>query len=321
MGPRDMVTVTHMCHIVEVQYMEKMNRKSHIKKLDANRYVLLKTGEVKEFEKIQSRDQLQTSLYMTFKKLRYLINGNFTGAGNELHAVLTYAENMQDTERLYVDFKKFMKRLRYRFKDLTTLDYICVVEPQGRGAWHLHTLIRFNDVRNAYIANEELSALWGHGFVNVRSLKKLDNIGAYLTAYLTDLKIDYDNPNDVVKAMQYHRKEAIYKEVDGQTKAFVKGGRLHMYPPQMNLYRASRGIKMPERSRMNYKTAKKIVGPAEPTFQKTYFVKNEEFENLITKEEYNLRRSIIQDDDSNEKKQTERSEKITEGSDKNEADF
>ena len=30
----DLVTVTKMNHIVEVQHMQKMNRKAHIKKLD-----------------------------------------------------------------------------------------------------------------------------------------------------------------------------------------------------------------------------------------------------------------------------------------------
>jgi hypothetical protein len=290
LGPKDIVTVTTMCHIVEVVYMEKQNRKNHIRKLNAEQYVCLKTGEIKDFERTDHRGQLANSLRQTFKRLRYLINNNFTGAGNELHAVLTYAENMQDTEQLYTDMDKFIKRLRYRLRDKTTVDYISVVEPQERGAWHVHILLRLNDVKNAYIANTELAEIWGHGFVNVRSIKSVDNIGAYLTAYLTDLAIDYGSSADIEKAMITHGDKAVYKTVDGNEKAIIKGERIHLYPSGIKIYRTSRGIKMPERKRMRYEKAKKIVGHAEPIFEKTYDVKNDVFDSQMTIEQYNLKR-------------------------------
>ena len=107
-----LVTVTDMGHLVEVQYVQRKNSKQTIQKLDAHRYMVLSTGEVKEFQKSTDRSQLANSFKKSMKRLRYLINNNFSGAANELFTTLTYAENMTDRERLYKDVDKFLKRLR-----------------------------------------------------------------------------------------------------------------------------------------------------------------------------------------------------------------
>lgn len=283
----DLVTVTKMNHIVEVQHMEKMNTKCHIKKLDKDRFLELSTGEIKEFSHIENRSESFNSLRQTFKKLRYLINNNFAGAGNELHVILTYAENMRDTERLYKDFKRFMTRLKRFYKEKTTIDYISVVEPQERGAWHCHLLLRFNDLDKVFIENKVLADLWGHGFVTVKSLKNVDNIGAYLSAYLADVELTDEN---VLKALSNNSAIKIV-QVDGKQKKFIKGGRLHMYPSGMNLFRRSKGIKMPERETMRYEKIKKIVGSAKPTYSKSIEINNEDFQNTIHYEQYNLKRT------------------------------
>ena len=292
----DIVTVTKMNHIVEVQHMDKMNIRANIKKLDKNRYVDLRTGEIKEYKHFENRSQSENSLKQTFKKLRYLINNNFTGAKNELFITLTYEENMTYTERLYTDFDKFIKRLRYKYRDRSTIDYISVVEPQDRGAWHCHVLFRFNDLKTIYIPNKfedkkpvdaPLYELWGHGWVTIRSLKNVDNVGAYLSAYLTDIELNEDTSQDVINKTLNEEHRTI-KTIDN--KKYIKGGRLHLYPPGMNLYRTSRGIKKPDRMKMKYKNAKKIVGSAKPHYFKSYDIKLDDFENTISYLQYNLKR-------------------------------
>ena len=47
----DVVTVTRMGHITEIQYMQKMNRSATIKKLSKDEYCDLATGEIKEFKR------------------------------------------------------------------------------------------------------------------------------------------------------------------------------------------------------------------------------------------------------------------------------
>ena len=280
------VTVTQAGSIVEVQYMEKMNHTATIKKINANEYVDLSTGEIKEFQHIENRSQSYKSLRATFKKLRYLINNNFCGRKNELFITLTYEENMTDTKRLYEDMKNFMKRLKYQFKNSTTVDYLSVVEPQQRGAWHVHLLLKFNDLSSVFIPSSELATLWGHGFVKIKRVDGVDNIGAYLTAYLADLEL---TPETMAVAFQTGH-DVVEKDVDGQKKAFIKGGRLHMYPPGMNLFRKSKGIAYPEREMMTYAGAKKIVGSAEPHYKKKYEIQADDFSNTLIFEQYNLKR-------------------------------
>lgn len=291
--PDSVVKVTKMNHIIEVQHMEKMNRKNNIKKLDKDRYVDIGTGEIREFEHSENRKGNLNSLRQTFKKLRYLINNNFIGQANELHVTLTYKANMTDSKQLYKDFQNFMDRLRYNYKKTSSIDYLTVVEPQGRGAWHCHVLIRFNDLDKVYIKNKDLRELWGLGFVTIKSLKDVDNIGAYLSAYLADIELDmskFESGEYDYKAFMGNEFEVATKTVDGVEKKFIKGGRLHMYPPGMNLYRKSKGIVPPDRDEVRYRDIKKIVGSAKPHYQKSYHIENDDFENTITFIQFNTKR-------------------------------
>jgi hypothetical protein len=281
------VKVTKMNHIIEVQHMEKVNRKANIKKLDSDTYLDISTGEIKEFQHSENRQQNINSLRQTFKKLRYLINNNFTGSGNELHGILTYKANMTDTKQLYKDFQNFIDRLRYAYKKQTTIDYLVVVEPQGRGAWHCHVLLRFNELDKVFIKNKDLRALWGLGFVTVKSLNEVDNIGAYLSAYLADVELSEETVGQVIS----QGCEIAVKVVEGQEKKFVKGGRLHMYPNGMNLYRKSKGILEPERVEMPFREIKKVVGAATPNYQKSITIQDGEFENTIQYVQYNMKRT------------------------------
>lgn len=285
-SPDAIVTVTQMNHLTEIQYMEKMNRAVAIKKLNKDEYVNLATGEIKEYQHIENRSESYNSLRQTFKKIRYLINNNFTGKPNELFVTLTYAENMTDTNRLYADIKKFMMKLRYKYNDVSDIDYLSVIEPQGRGAWHIHMLLRFNALSSVFVPSHELAELWGHGFIKIERIQNVDNIGAYLSAYLADVELTSDNIYNAVT----EDREIVEKEVDGVRKQFVKGGRLHMYPSGMNLYRKSKGITFPERKKMTYKNAKKIVGSGQPHYSKKYEIESDEFSNTIAFEQYNSKR-------------------------------
>jgi len=288
--PKEKVTVTDMGHIIEIQHLEKRNYKQHIQKIDKDHYVLLETGELLEFQKSDNRGENENSLRKTFKNMRYLINNNFTGRGNELHVTLTYKANMQDSKQLYVDFQNFFDRLRYKYKKETTIDYLTVVEPQGRGAWHCHVLMRFNDLDTIFIKNSELRQIWGLGWLTIKSLKNVDNIGAYLSAYLADVELTDSLDSNSVNVVLTEERQIVTKVVDGNEKKFIKGGRLHMYPPGMNLYRKSKGIVEPDKQEMKFKDVKKVVGSTKPHYQKAYHIQNDDFENTISFLQYNTKR-------------------------------
>ena len=277
--PDDKVTLTVMNHIIEVQHLEKMNTKIHIKKLDKNRYMVIDTGEIREFEQSETRADNENSLRQTFKKLRYLINNNFIGAPNELFITLTYAEQTRDYNKICTDFNRFNTRLKRYLKGTTTFDYINVIEPHQSGNFHLHLLLRLNDVKRAYIPSHDLARMWEQGYVKIQSLEGVDNIGAYLTAYLTDIEIDPETDTT---------ERADIKEVKG--KKYVKGARLHFYPVGLNIFRKSRGIQYPERQITKYKNIKKVAGLTTPHYQTQKTIQIGDFTNTITFEEYNLQR-------------------------------
>ena len=286
-SPDSIVTVTEMNHLTEIQFMEKMNNQANIKKLNSDEYVDLKTGEIKEFEKTENRSQSYNSLRQTFKNLRYLINNNFIGNKNELFLTLTYAKDIKDPEILYDDTRKFFMRLKYRFKDKSTIDYINVVEPHESGVWHCHVLLRFNELEKIFIPSDEMEKIWGHGFIKIKSMQNVDNIGAYLSAYLADAELTEQNASFAMR----NDLEVVQKEIEGQKKVFIKGGRLHLYPSGMNLYRKSVGIKFPERKKMKYSEAIKKVGSVQPHFTKDIQISINDFENTIAYEQYNSKRN------------------------------
>lgn len=295
---KELVKFKESGNISEIVYVEKLNRTAHIKKLSATEYVHLGTGEVKEFQHRQETraDNIQ-SVSHSLEKLRDLINTNVVNVRNCRWVTLTYAENMTDTKRLYEDFKKFNMRLRYT---LGHYEYIVAMEPQGRGAWHAHMVMIF-DKQAPYIENKLMADVWGHGFVTVKRLDDVDNVGAYLTAYLGDMELDEAINSGAI--LLTCRKEDIndtnlklveYKDENGEnkTKRYVKGARLKMYPVGFNLYRSSRGIKKPVISYITNKQAEKKVSAHTLTYEKTISISDSEnnFSSFINYRYYNSKR-------------------------------
>lgn len=244
--------------LVKVKLMGNEMQLSHIKsvplempiiRIDSNNYMIKKTGEIRQYNKSKTRDEQIKSLKRTFRNLRELINTNFHGLPNEKFITLTYAKHQRDTKELLEHFKVWVKTIRRKYGKL---DYINVVEPQASGSWHCHVLIKFYELPNNYIDYNEFRECWKHGsFVNVRSLEDNTNVGAYLSAYLTDIEVNDDTMQDLTLD-----DVIVTKEVDNQSKSFIKGGRLKYYPSGMKLYRCSRGIKKP----IEYYGQKDLIG-------------------------------------------------------------
>lgn len=319
----DIVQVKRMGHLIEVQHMKKRNVEMPIRIFDKNHYYFVddlpysecppigEHGELlvplHEFNFASCRSESKESLRKTFKNLREMINTNFYGDSNEKFITLTYRqqgyyltddkeiefrykEPMRDTVKLMKDVEKFIKRLKYHYKDICpNIRYINVVEPQGTGSWHCHILFKFLDVDKIYVPYELIQQLWLYGTTDTRGIDKCDNLGAYLTAYLADIPVDDCVPvgGDVVE------KEII---IDGEKKKkkFIKGERLKYYPRDMRIWRASRNCDKPIKEKKRYKSIKKELGFAEPNFtQKIELNDNENTINIIQYEQYNLKRLNI----------------------------
>lgn len=259
----DNVEVIKMGNIIDIKKIDIQRKTCPIEKLNSDEYLVKSTGEVCKFLHTENRSQNIRSVRCSISVLRQIINTNFVGGSNELFITLTYGKDkVYEPKKLSYDFQKFIQRLRYKFKG-QKIDYIYIPEPHEKGDWHIHLLLK-SDTR-LFIPNKELNKLWGHGFVKVNRLKEVDNIGAYVSAYLIDVK-----DGDITK----------------------KGARLPLYPTHHQLYRASKGILYPEVLEMKYFEAKKMVNSSKLTFSSTVeiFDENTGFRNKIHHEYYNSKR-------------------------------
>ena len=290
-NPNVLVKVTEMGNVVEVQYMSRRNCKQTIQMLQGGeQFVVCATGEIKDVEHHNTRKDNKKGLYKTFANARAVINANVTDVSKVRWCTLTYAENMTDPKRLYMDFQQFNQRFQYYCKThgYSKPEYIVMMEPQGRGAWHAHLLYIWQDMKAPYIPNEDFRELWGHGFVRIKKLDNVDNVGAYLTAYLGDMELD----EMVEQNLDLSGKVKVVEvDEDGKRikKSIVKGARLNMYPANFNMLRCSRGVKRPVAEMMSQEEANKKVSAATKTFESAIkLVDNEnDFETVIIREQYN----------------------------------
>lgn len=277
------VTLTVAGNVLEVRYMRQRGKPPPIQKLDADTGLDLRTGEVIEFQHNESRAQDKASVAQSLKRLRDIINANTENPDAVLWVTLTYAENMTDSNRLYEDFRRFWQRFTYYLnkRGLPRAEYITAAEPQGRGAWHLHGLFLFSD-KAPFIPNADMARIWGHGFTKTTNLKGVDNIGLYLTAYLGDMEL-----TEAISAGTLH--SGRLTEAKDESKAVIKGARLHLYPAGFNIYRHSRGVKMLQVYQTTERKAQEFVNGAPLTYEKTIELTDEagEVVNCINYRQYN----------------------------------
>lgn len=284
----DTVRLKEMGNITEIMFSKKRSLGGYITKIDKDHYVDNRTGEFLEFKHLENRAQDLANVAKSLARGRDILNANIVNVSYCRWVTFTYAENMTDSTRLLLDFQHCIRSLRKTFGNF---EYITAAEPQGRGAWHLHAVFIF-DHKAPYMPNDVVAKAWKQGFVAVKRLDNVDNVGAYLTAYLGDMELS--------EAFNSFHENTIYssgvKEVDyvdengvKQTKYYIKGARLCMYPPGFHIFRWSKGIKKPDVSFVSYKTAKEKASSAKLTFTKTVALEDSEsdFKNTLQYEYYN----------------------------------
>lgn len=252
-----------------IEITDAPKSKQVIEVLPGYRYKDLRSGKIKKMrQRTQVRSDNIKSIKATMARLRRLIGANFNGGRTELWVTLTYDSLMRNTAIVYRDFKVFMQRVR-QCDWGKTLEYLTVIEPQASGSWHLHVLFKRTDGKTLYVSNSEMAQLWQHGFTCTKRLRETDNVTAYLMAYLTDVAVGADKAK--------------------RPKQIAKGARLHLYPANTRIYRASRGIKKPLVQR-NFKAKiladEGIDRDADKRYKRNYRHNTQEI--TITTEFYNI---------------------------------
>lgn len=273
-----------MGKVTELQYISRYNNQPRTEKLSDEEYIVLSTGEIKEYEKqkVVTKNQTINSVRKTMRRIRLLVQTNVTDIKKVRWVTLTYKENMTDAKRLYDDFRKFNQKLTYHLESCNKEKpkYIAIAEPQNRGAWHLHILYIWIQQLAPYLNNSELSRMWGHGFTKVKRLHDSDNIASYLQCYLTDLEI----PEEIKDYFSDNLKEVTS---NGKKKSIVKGARLNLYPANFNIVRHSKNIKYPIRETMPLDKALEIVADKTLKYRTTFELSDgKNYETIIDKQEY-----------------------------------
>lgn len=244
--------VTVAGDIIRITTMAGLPSAPPCKPISGTEYINTITGAIGTYQRNDNRAQSVQSLTRTMRNIRDLVNANAADVDRLRWVTLTYAENMTDTARLHSDFDRTRKRV-YRWCERNGYDrpeYIAVAEPQERGAWHLHLLMIWQQTA-PFLPNKDLAQMWGQGYVKIVQPQDCDNIGAYLSAYLTDMPPDDDGKKH-------------------------KGSRLHLYPPGMNILRHSKGIKKPTTARTVAGEAWEVVAGLQPTWETTYTITDDD---------------------------------------------
>lgn len=122
---------------------------------------------------------------------------------------LTFKDNVQNLIYARIEFDKFVKRVKTRIKNF---QYVVVIEFQKRGAIHFHLLCNL-----PYVSVNDLAKVWKHGFIKLNRIDNVDNVGAYVTKYMSKENLDerligkkcYSMSKDLNEPMEYTKTEDI----------------------------------------------------------------------------------------------------------------
>lgn len=181
------VAVFSTLSTIEFYYYEHLPKVKKIEVEDDHAAATLpKTHEYKNSEYIQAYNDRITKFRLIRK-----INNNFTS--NSSFFTLTYAENFQDNNEAKKHFEEFNRSVRRAaragsVKIDPNYKYVAVIEYQKRGAIHFHMLIN-----SPWLDVKGLKRYWKYGMIRNESVKLqeknknkgVDNVGAYLTKYVT----------------------------------------------------------------------------------------------------------------------------------------
>lgn len=139
--------------------------------------------DLSDEEKEENRDKV---LSRAKKTVRRLINANVGAYGQDFTSkflTLTFADHVTDLSQANTEFHLFIKRLNwYLWKTRHgNIKYIAVPEFTKKNRVHYHVVI-FNI---PYIKADKLADVWSNGFIKVNKIDNVDNVGAYVSKYMT----------------------------------------------------------------------------------------------------------------------------------------
>ncbi len=138
-------------------------------------------AKIEKEKQSRKAEYKKRSAINAINNIRRLVDCNFNSKSK--FVTLTFADtnkiDIRDIKQTHGVFKRFIQRLKTYFPKLK---YVAIPEFQDkkqRGAIHYHMISNL-----LYTPNETLAKIWRYGFVNIKSIEHVSNIGAYLAKYL-----------------------------------------------------------------------------------------------------------------------------------------
>lgn len=128
-----------------------------------------------------SPNRREDSLKRSRDGIRRLILSNAAAYGEKLKFVtFTFRENVTDIEEAMVYWAEYSRRLNNRLG--ISMRYLTVIEFTKNDRVHFHTL--YFNMPFIYGLKKVIEKEWGQGFIKVKALDAVKNIGIYVSKYL-----------------------------------------------------------------------------------------------------------------------------------------
>lgn len=167
-------------------------KKGTVKRKNKQQYVVLSTGEVREYKSERTEDERSAAMRRKLAVLCNIIRANATSK-QDLFITLTYSAEQHDIEVVQEDVERFLRRLRRN----RHIEYIAVPELQRNGNWHIHIILVGEDITLSY---EELAKAWGHGGVHISRVRNVEKVAKYLSS-----------PNKELRRKDYPQNMRLYR--------------------------------------------------------------------------------------------------------------
>lgn len=252
---------------------QKQKGEESVKRLDKDTYYDPMSGTVKEYDHKEKRIQNESTFFRTSRELNWVILNSFEGKENEIMCTLTFKNKVEEIKEVNRAFNNFVRRLNTFFKKTLMYEYIVIREPHLSGSWHMHMLFKYNVIMPsskipASIGDWHalINDKWKQGMVDVRAINQINELSAYLTKHLMDIKVDENG-------------EEIESFSEGMSvKTGAKNKRLDLYPLGMKIYSYSKGIKKPPKKHMTYGEAKRRYdADFEKNYDNSFILYNDDF--------------------------------------------
>jgi len=130
-------------------------------------------------ERDKSNPRREDNLFRTRATIRRVVEANVRQDCLPKFVTYTFADNLTDYTKAVEKWREYSRRLSLAFGKQS---YLVVCEFQKRGAVHFHA-IHFS-LPYMLGAKNRIAKLWGNGFINLKAIRKIRSVGAYVAKYL-----------------------------------------------------------------------------------------------------------------------------------------